>query len=430
MAGRKKMSEIESAATESEKKPFVAHEFARNMRSSLNKDSKNDPIAWDLTKDDSPTHVEEWISTGSTLLDYTVSNRRNGGIPCGKITELQGEEAAGKSLLCAHLIAEIQRRGGVAVYLDTENATNTDFMRRIGVNVQELIYVQPGTIERCFEVIENVITTLRTKAPDALIGIFWDSVGNTPPQAEIEGDYDPNSRIGLGAKAMAKGLRKITGMIGKERIAMVFTQPLKFAMNGGYGDPWVTVYGKALPYFSSVRLRLTSSTKLKDPKNNEIYGILTNARMMKSRLGTSNRSCKFEIHYDFGIDDEQSWFAVLHDAGLIEKADGWCYIESLPSGRVWDKKGSKHFGKDRGVSFRESEFGNLCRDGGELGARVRKWAEDMLEKLLIVKFDDKRPIRTAEHVPNDESEAPAVVSTSAASDDHNLSVGGSVREEG
>lgn len=393
MAKAQKISEIETKAPD-------LKSTVRSLRTHLNKDD-DDKVTWDLTKDDSPTHVKDWISTGSTILDFVISNRRGGGIPVGKITELQGEESSGKSLLCAHIIAETQKRGGIAVYLDTENACNPDFMRRIGVDLEKMIYIQPGTIEKAFEHIEATISLIRAKPNSPLLVILWDSVGNTPPQAEIEGDYDPNSRIGLGAKAMAKGLRKITDMIGKEQIAFVCTQPLKYAMGGnGYGDPWITVYGKALPYHSSLRLRVQSSTKLKDPKTETVYGLKTHARVIKSRLGTSYRTCKFEIHFDHGIDDEASWFEVLHEAGLIEKAGGWCYLSAIPSGKI--EQGGVNAGKDRGINFREAEFGDLCRTD----KKVREWALDSLEKLLVVKYEDKRPVREGEEIPNDDDGLP------------------------
>lgn len=390
--------------SEEEEKVFDPKQMVRTLRNSLNKTGE-DPIAWDLTKNDSPTHVKEWLSTGSTLLDYNISNRRDGGIPCGKITEIQGEESSGKSLICAHLIANMQKKGGIAVYLDTENAANPDFMRRIGVDLEKLIYVQPGTIEMAFEIIENVISTLRAKAPTQSVLIIWDSVGNTPPKAEIEGSYDPNARMGLGAKAMAIGMRKLTDTIGRERITLVCTQPLTYRMDAGlYGDPLGTKYGKALPYHSSVRLRVSSSTKLKH--GDEIYGIVTNGRMIKSRLGTSHRTCKFEIHFDFGIDDESSWFLVLHEAGMIEKDNGWCYIEQIPSGRIWEK--GVNAGKDRGVQFREAEFGELARTD----QRVRDWALNTLEKLLIVKYEETRPVRVGEQVPIDADVGPSVIDPS------------------
>lgn len=361
-------------------------QMTKMIMTSLNKEGD---VAWDLTKGDSPTHVREWLSTGSTLLDYMISNRRDGGIPCGKITEIQGEESSGKSLLCAHLIANVQKKGGIALYMDTENATNPDFMRRIGVDLERLIYVQPGTIEKAFEIIDSSILTIRAKAPNQPLLMVWDSVGNTPPKAEIEGTYDAQSRMGLGAKAMALGLRKTTELFGREQITMVCTMPLTYKIGASqYEDPFGTKYGKALPYHSSIRLRLSSSTKLKG-KDGELYGLVTNGRIIKSRLGTSHRTCKFEIHFDHGIDDEASWFLVLHEAGMIDKSDGYCYISQLPSGRIWDKKGSVHEGKDRGVQFREAEFGKMCRED----ARVRAWALDTLEKLLVRKYDDVRPVR-------------------------------------
>lgn len=372
----------------------------RTIRNALNKDDQ-EKITWDLTKDDSPTHVRDFISTGSTLLDFIISNRRGGGVPCGKLTEIQGEEASGKSLLCAHIIANTQKKGGIAVYLDTENAANPDFMRRIGVDLEKLIYVQPGTIEKSFETIEAIIKALRAKSATVPVTILWDSVGNTPPQAEIEGDYDPNSRMGLGAKAMAKGLRMITDTIGKEQITMVFTQPLKFAMGGSpYADPFITPYGKALPYHASVRVRLTSSTKLKD-KDNSVYGLKTNGRIIKSRLGPGHRSVKFEIHFDHGIDDEGSWFEFLHEAGMIEKRNGWCYVDltDCPAAPLADLKRNEKTDRME-LQFREAQFGEEVRNRPWL----RSWCVDAIEALLVVKYEDKRPVREGTEIPNDEAE--------------------------
>ena len=394
MAKPKKMSEVETEKNGPDDRSMI-----RSIRNTLNKDD-NEKVTWDLTKDDSPTHVKEFISTGSTLLDYIISNRRGGGVPVGKLTEVQGEEASGKSLLCAHIIANTQKKGGIAVYIDTENAANPEFMQRIGVDLEKLVYIQPGTIEKAFETIEAIIGALRAKSATVPVTILWDSVGNTPPQAELEGDYDPNSRMGLGAKAMAKGLRKTTELIGREKITMVFTQPLKFAMGGSpYADPFITPYGKALPYHASVRVRVTSSTKLKD-KDNNVYGLKTNGRIIKSRLGPGHRSIKFEIHFDHGIDDEGSWFEVLHEAGLIEKKNGWCYIDLTGTalapqyGRLNDKTGRVEF------QFREAQFGEEVRANEWL----RNWCMDRFDELLIVKYEDKRPIREGVEIPNEEAE--------------------------
>src|SRR5690606_29709147 len=167
--------------------------------------------------------------TGSTLLNYAISNNEKGGFPVGKISEVTGEEASGKSLMIAHALADTQRQGGIAVLLDTENAVNTDFLKRVGVDVDKLIYVQPHTIEEAFEVMEKIIVMTREKFPEKekIVTVAWDSIAATPPEQELEGDYDPNSRIGVGAKTMSKGMRKITGMVGFEGVTLIFTNQLR-----------------------------------------------------------------------------------------------------------------------------------------------------------------------------------------------------------
>ncbi len=353
----------------------------RSIRSALNKDDA-DKVTWDLSKDDSPTYVKEFIPTGSTLLDYVMTNRRGGGVPVGKMTAIEGEEQTGKSLLCAHIIANAQRMGGIAVYIDTENAANPDFMKRVGVDLESLVYIQPGTVEHALEHIEAVIRTLRAKSPNTLVCILWDSIGGTPTQAEIEGDYDPNSQMGLLAKTLSKGFKKLIDLVAKERIALVVTNHLKQKMGYVMGDPFYAPGGKGVPYLSTVRLRLTSSTKLKDEKG-DIYGVKTNGRVIKTRLGPNYRSTKFEIHFDQGVDDERSWLETLQERGGVENRGGWRYPVGLPE----DQK------------FREKEWPSLAKDGGSL----RTWALDALERLMVVKYE-KVEGRQGVEVPNSEVE--------------------------
>lgn len=337
----------------------------RSLRNSLNKNDE-DKVTWDLTKGDAPTIVKEFISTGCTLLDYTMSNRRDGGVPVGKLTCIAGEESSGKSLMCAHIAAEVQRRGGIAVYIDSENAIDRDFMQRVGVDIESLVYIQPGTVEKSFEYQESCIKTLRAKNPNVLMVIIWDSVGGTPTQAEIEGSYDPNSSIGLLGKALSKGLRKIIDLVAKERIALVYTNHLKQKIGYVMGDPFYEPGGKSIPYFSTVRIRLTSSTKLKD-QSGVIYGVKTNARVIKTRLGPAHRSVKFEIHFDHGIADEMSWLETLQEAGMVENKAGWRYPVNAPVEK-----------------FREKEWRELVKSDGPL----RSWALDCLEKLMVITYGD------------------------------------------
>ena len=241
--------------------------LADDLRKELNKAAK-ETIAYDLNGEN-PTDVKTWISTGSTLLDYIISNRRDGGIPVGKLTTIAGESASGKSLVATQILANTQKMGGVAVYIDTENAASPDFMAQLGLDTENnFMYIQPGTIEEVFESIERLIGLVREKAPDRLVCIVWDSVAGTPVKAEIEGDYDPNSRIGLTAKALAKGMRKVTETLGKT---------------------------------------------------------------MKSRFGPSPRSCQFDVLFDLandrvGVDDEGSWLTAIAGTPDCIRSGAWYTI--------------------------------------------------------------------------------------------------------
>lgn len=348
----------------------------------FNKDEeKTGKMAWNLAVDlDNPTDIKEWISTGSTLLDYLISNRRDGGIPVGKLTEISGEEASGKSLMCAHIIANTQKKGGLAVLCDSENAYNPEFGAQVGVDNDKLVYLQPRTIEETGEAIEKVILLTRQKAKDKLVTIIWDSVAGTPSQAEIEGTYDPNDRIGVTAKALAKMMRKLTQVWGKERILMVFTNQLKTKIGVMYGDPMTTPGGKAIPYHSSVRIRLTRSTLEKDdskPKKGEeetasktpqleALGVNTICKVVKNRCGPPLRKARFMISFARGIEDVDSWFDHLHELGVIEKSAGYCKLPEV----LGDEK------------FREKAW-------PEVVANNREAILDCLERHMVVKFGQK-----------------------------------------
>ena len=312
----------------------TGNSLANELRNELNKAAKEN-VAYDL-HGDNPTNVKTWISTGSTLLDYIISNRRDGGIPVGKLTTIAGESASGKSLVVTQILANTQKMGGLAVYIDTENAASPEFMEQLGLDTKNnFMYVQPGTIEEVFENIERLIGLIREKAPDKLVCIVWDSVAGTPVKAEIEGDYDPNSRIGLTAKALAKGMRKVTETLGKAQIALVFVNQLKVNIGVMFGDNRVEPGGKALPYHASTRIWLTqhkgkaNGQILNDKK--QVVGFHTSAKTMKSRFGPSPRSCQFDVLFDLandriGVDDEGSWLnAIAGTSGCI-RTGGWYTI--------------------------------------------------------------------------------------------------------
>lgn len=362
-----------------------AGKLTKLLVKAFNKDeAKTGKVAWSLVDDsDNPTDVKEWISTGNTLLNYCIRNKKGGGVPVGKLTEIVGEEASGKSLLCAHLAAECQKKGGIVAYIDTENALNPEFATQIGVDLKKLVYLQPGTVEDVGEAIVKMIVMTRQKAPEQLVLIVWDSTAQTPTKVEIEGDFDINMNVQMEKpKAMAKMMRKITQTLGKERICLVFTNQLKFKPGVMYGSPLFAPGGKAVPYAASVRIELTSGKKAKEGADvndldkgddgqgeGDVMGVHTKAKVIKNRLGPAHRSCRFFISYAYGIEDEQSWFQFLRDEKLFEKGDGFIRVPE--------------FQKD--FKFRAKAWPSILDE--EKG--FRDWVEAKIDELMVVKYGER-----------------------------------------
>ncbi len=165
-------------------------ELASVLADSLNKQFKGMKVAYFLDgAEDTPTDLTEWISTGSSLLDLAISNRSHGGLPVGRITEITGMEASGKSLLAAHLLANTQKKGGLAVYIDTENAMNEEFLQAIGIDISKMLYIQLETVEDIFEVIENIIVKVKEADKNRLVSIVVDSVAAATTKVEQDADY-------------------------------------------------------------------------------------------------------------------------------------------------------------------------------------------------------------------------------------------------
>lgn len=390
MAKKDKEAEVETSEPELEEEVLAGDpkgnlKLAKLLIKELNKNVK-EKVAWSLATDlDNPTVVKEFISTGCTWLDYNIGNRPNAGVPVGKLTEIVGEEATGKSLICAHLIRNAQKMGGTAVYIDTENAANPDFMARLGVDIKQMVYLQPGTIEEVGENIEKVITMIRAKSPNRLVLIIWDSVAGTPSQAEIDGTYDPNDRIGVTAKALAKMMRKLTQTLGKERICLVFTNQLKVKIGTMFGDPMTTPGGKAIPYHASVRIKLTRSTQMKDEdvKNDDgsekllvTQGIRTLAQVFKNRMGPPLRKCEFNILFSSGIDDYGAMRTFLHEQSKdITKSNGFMSLSDCPDPKTG--KIVKEF------KFREKQFNSLMDSSPAFKDHVL----GLLVKRMIISYD-------------------------------------------
>jgi recombination protein RecA len=320
-------------------------DLASILADSLNKQNKEGKIAYFLTGDggDAPTNVKDWLSTGNAMLDVAISNRPYGGLPVGRITEITGLEQSGKSLLSAHLLAETQKKGGVAVLIDTETAVNKDFLEALGMDISKLLYVSVDTVEGIFEACETIIEKVRTADKDRLVTIVVDSVAAASTLKELDADYGKDGYATDKAIIISKAMRKITNMIGRQNICLIFTNQLRQKMNAmAFSDPWTTSGGKALAFHASVRLRLKNMGSLK--VGDRIVGIKVRAQIVKNRMGPPLRHADFEIYFDRGIDNYGSWLGLMKDNKIVKQGGAWYEYTDTDTGEVI-KFQSKDFAK-------------------------------------------------------------------------------------
>ena len=321
-------------------------ELADVLAEALNKSSKDQKVAYFLDEDDAATNVDAWVSTGSTMQDLAISNRPYGGIPVGRITEITGLEQSGKSLVSAHLLAETQKMGGVAVLIDTETAVSREFLDAIGVDVSKMLYVSADTVEQCFEYTELIIEKVRNTSKDKIVTIVVDSVAAASTTKELEADYNKDGYATDKAIIISKAMRKLTNLIGRQKIALVFTNQLRQKMNAmAFADPWTTSGGKALAFHASVRLRLKNMgmIKAKDVNGNErVIGIKVRSTVIKNRMGPPLRSADFDIFFNRGIDNYGAWISSMKDNKLVKQAGAWyTYIDPVDATEI--KFQSKEF---------------------------------------------------------------------------------------
>jgi recombination protein RecA len=316
-------------------------ELVELLANELNKANKDGgKIAYFLDEQENPAEISDWISTGSSMLDLAISNRPHGGLPVGKMVEFNGLEGTGKSLVSAHICAETQRKGGVAVVLDTENAAAPEFWKSLGVDLKNLLYVQVDTVEDIFEQMEKMIGIVRKSNKDRILTLIIDSVAAASTKAELESDHGKDGFATGKSIIISKAMRKITNMIGKQKVLTVFTNQLRQNLNAmAFGDKYVVSGGKALAYHCSVRVRLNNTGKLK--KGEDVIGNECKAVVIKNRMGPPQRQASFDIYFDSGIADYGSWIKVLKDQNLI-KQGGAYYTYKKDDGSEW-KFQSKDF---------------------------------------------------------------------------------------
>ena len=329
-------------------------ELAGVLADTINKQFKDMKVAYFLDgSDTTPTDVKDFISTGSTMLDLAISNRPDGGIAVGRITELNGLESSGKSLIGAHILAETQKEGGVAVYIDTETAVSTEFLEAIGVDINQMLYLHLETVEDIFGAIEEIVAKVRESDKDRLVTILVDSLAAATTKVELEAEFDKDGWATSKAIILSKAMRKITQMIGRQKIALVFTNQLRQKLGVMFGDPWTTSGGKALPFHASTRIRLKNVGQIKDKKNNTI-GMKMRAQVIKNRLGPPMRHADFELYFESGIDNEGSWLKVMKEHKLVKQGGAWYTMDDHNGNEI------KFQSKDWPEYLKDEDFKSHC----------------------------------------------------------------------
>ena len=316
------------------------NDFTADLIQQLNKECGT-RVAYNLSTDDSPTHVNRWIGTGSRQLDTIIANRTGGGFPEGRIVEIFGPPSIGKSHIAIQIAKSTQDMGGIVVYIDTENATSVENLQLLGVNIrQRFVYVDTHCTEEVLSIAEATIMKARAMEKDVPITIIWDSVAASSPKAELIGDYDKES-IGLQARAISKGMRKINGIIANQKVLFVCLNQIRMKIGVLYGDPTTTPGGKAIPFHSSVRVKLGAGKPIEN-SNKEVIGINVSAKTIKNKVAPPFRTVKFQIHFGKGIVEHEELFDELRKAESLEYDGKTISVDGTGAWKrfsVTDKKG-------------------------------------------------------------------------------------------
>jgi recombination protein RecA len=290
---------------------------------------------------DAPRVRVEFISTGAINLDAAIGV---GGIPRGRITEVYGPESSGKTTLCLHVVANAQHAGGVAAYIDAEHALDTEYAKKLGVDIENLLISQPDTGEQALEICEILV---RSGAVDVVV---IDSVAALVPKAEIEGEMG-DSHVGLQARLMSQALRKLTGAIARSKTAVVFINQLREKIGVMFGNPETTTGGKALKFYASVRLDIRRIGPVKEKE--DVIGSHVRVKVVKNKVAPPFKQAEFDIMYSEGISHTSLLVDIGSESGIIEKSGAWYSYGSQRIGQ--GRENAKMFLRDNPVLRAEVE---------------------------------------------------------------------------
>jgi recombination protein RecA len=299
----------------------------------------------------------EAIPTGAINLDAAIGV---GGIPRGRVTEIYGPESSGKTTLCLHVVANAQRAGGVAAYIDAEHALDTEYASKLGVDVENLLVSQPDTGEQALEICEILV---RSGAVDVVV---VDSVAALVPKAEIEGEMG-DSHVGLQARLMSQALRKLTGAIARSKTSVVFINQLREKIGVMFGNPETTTGGKALKFYASVRLDIRRIGPVKEKE--DVIGSHVRVKVVKNKVAPPFKQAEFDIMYAEGISHTSLLVDIGAESGIIEKSGAWYAYAGQKIGQ--GRENAKMYLKDNPALLAEIEE----KVKGVLGIRAAAAAE-------------------------------------------------------
>lgn len=344
----------------------------QQMRDILNKKA-GAVVAYNL-EDANPTDVDEWIPTGSRWLDSIICKGKLSGIPMGKIVELAGLEAAGKSYMAAQIAAHAQQKGIDVIYFDSESAIASDFMEKVGCDLSTLLYVQARSVEFVLETIEEILANNQNK-----MLFIWDSIAFTPTETDVEGDFNPQSSMAVKPRILSKAFSKLIQPLANSGSTLLCLNQLKTNIaktpQEALLSPYFTPGGKALAYAYSLRIWLTARKGKASFILNDAgfrIGNEVKAKIEKSRFGTQGRECTFKILWggdEIAIQDEESWFEAVKNSDQIKQSGAWYTL-------IFDD------GKE--IKFQTTKWLEMLKDQAFRDQILR-----LMDKEVIQKFDSR-----------------------------------------
>ena len=342
-----------------------------DMRNMINKKAGLS-VAHNL-KEKNPTEVTEWIPTGSRWLDSIVCRGQLAGVPVGKVVEIAGLEASGKSYMAAQVAANAQKMGIDVVYFDSESAIDPTFLERAGCDISRLLYVQAQSVEFVLETIEDLLGS-----NDSQMLFIWDSLALTPSVSDVEGDFNPLSSMAVKARILAKGMSKLTVPIANSKSTFLVLNQLKTNITRSPSEalvePYMTPGGKAMIYAYSLRIWLTgrkAKASFIMDDNGFRVGSEVKATLKKSRFGTQGRQCTFKILWgdDIGVQDEESWFEAVKGSRYLTSSGAWYTMD---------------MGNGEQIKFQPSKWKEKIQDEG-----FKKRVLEIMDEEVILRFDKR-----------------------------------------